>query len=146
MSSWKEFAQAVLQKEFEEIRYAAAIHNPQLDETMFVAHFIKGLKQEQQGHVQSHVLATVDRAAFLARIQQNVLEKQRQKYLKLGDRVGPITMFLDQRTRQSLQVKICPKRNWLENTEDRTSCVSLVETNSSSGTRTDVQKEYRCNC
>ena len=84
LSSWEEFAQAVLQKfgtgdyfqamdnllelrqkgtvdeylkEFEVIRYAAAIHNPQLDETMFVAHFIKGLKQELQGHVQSHVPA-----------------------------------------------------------------------------------------
>jgi hypothetical protein len=111
LSSWEEFAQAVLQKfgtgdyfqamdnllelrqkgtvdeylkEFEVIRYAAAIRNPQLDETMFVAHFIKGLKQELQGHVQSRVPATVDRAAFLARIQQNVLENQRQKYLKFG--------------------------------------------------------------
>jgi hypothetical protein len=105
LSSWEEFAQAVLQKfgtaeyfqtidslldlrrkgtvdeylkEFEVIRYAAAIHNPQLDETMFVAHFIMGLKQELQGHVQSHVPATVYRAAFLDLIQQTALEKQRQ--------------------------------------------------------------------
>ena len=132
-------------KEFEVIRYAAAIHNPQLDETMFVAHFIKGLKQELQGRVQSHVPATVDRAAFLARIQQNVLEKQRQKYLKFGGQ-GKInnSLLFGKKIRQFWRVKICPRRNWSESTEDRTGCVLLAGTNSSRGIKTNVLRRYKC--
>jgi hypothetical protein len=47
-------------KEFDEVRYATVVHNQGLDETLFVAHFIKGLKQELQGSVQSHMPTTVD--------------------------------------------------------------------------------------
>lgn len=109
LTSWDEFAQAVLQKfgaeeysqamqkllelqqkgsvedyarDFEIVRFATTIHNKQLDETMFVAHFIKGLKPELQGHVQSHLPVTVDRAALLAKIQQAVLAKQKQRSSK----------------------------------------------------------------
>jgi hypothetical protein len=67
-------------KEFEGIPYATTVHNPELDQTMYVAHFIKGLKSE----LQSHLPATVDRAALLAQVQQMVLEKQRQKSLKFA--------------------------------------------------------------
>jgi hypothetical protein len=66
-------------KEFEEIRYSTAAHNPKLHETLYVSQFMKGVKPELQGPVQSHLLSTVDRAALLAQMQKLVLEKQRQK-------------------------------------------------------------------
>jgi hypothetical protein len=73
--SWEEFCEAVLlkfgseeysqamqslleirqtrsveeyKKVFDEARYATSVHNHDLDETLYVAHFIKGLKQELQ--------------------------------------------------------------------------------------------------
>jgi hypothetical protein len=55
-------------KLFDEARYATSVHNHDLDETLYVAHFIKGLKQELQGPVKSHMPASVERAALLARI------------------------------------------------------------------------------
>jgi hypothetical protein len=56
-------------KAFDEARYATSVHNHDLDETLYVVHFIKGLKQELQGPVKSHVPASVEHAALLARIQ-----------------------------------------------------------------------------
>lgn len=71
-------------KEFDGVRYATSVHNLELDETLYVAHFIKGLKRELQGSVQSHLPTIVDHVALLAQIEQMVLEKQRQKSLKLA--------------------------------------------------------------
>lgn len=62
-------------KEFEEVRYSNSVHNHELDETLFVTQFIKGLKNELQGSVQAHLPTTVDRAALLAQMQQSVIEK-----------------------------------------------------------------------
>lgn len=111
LGEWPEFAQAVLQKfgvdeypqamrvlmdlyqrgtveeylkEFDEIRYSTSVHNHTLDETLFVAHFIKGLKPELQGVVQSHLPTTVDRAALLAQMHQSILEKQKHKLLRFS--------------------------------------------------------------
>jgi hypothetical protein len=69
-------------KEFNEVRYAASMHNHTLDKTLFVTHFIKGLKHDLQGVVQSHLPTTVDRAALLAQMQQAIMEKQKQKMLR----------------------------------------------------------------
>ena len=111
LGSWQEFVQAVLQKfgvdeypqamrelvdlhqrgtveeylkEFNAVRYAASMHNHTLDETLFVTHFIKGLKPDLQGVVQSHLPTTVDRAALLAQMQQAIMEKQKQKMLRFS--------------------------------------------------------------
>lgn len=109
LGSWAEFSRAVIQrfgeeeypqamrallhlyqagsveeyvKNFEDARYATAVHNHTLDETFYVAQFIKGLKHELQAPVQSHVPSSVGRAVFLARLQQSIMDKQRQKSLK----------------------------------------------------------------
>jgi hypothetical protein len=69
-------------KAFDEARYATSVHNHDLDETLYVAHFIKGLKQELQGPVKSHVPASVEHATLLTKIQQGILDKQRHKSFK----------------------------------------------------------------
>jgi hypothetical protein len=33
-------------KEFEEVRYATAVHNPMMDEIFYVNQFVRGLKNE----------------------------------------------------------------------------------------------------
>lgn len=70
------------QKSFDEARYTTLVHNHTLDETLYVSQFVKGLKPELQGPVQSHVPESVERAAFLAQVQQGILDKQRQRSLK----------------------------------------------------------------
>ncbi|GJN24779.1 hypothetical protein PR202_gb12542 [Eleusine coracana subsp. coracana] len=99
LESWEKFAGAVVKKfgsyeypkamhdllhlrqkgsvdeyieEFEAARYATAMHNAELDETFFVTQFIKGLKPELQGNVLGQVPSTVDRAALLAKLQQDI--------------------------------------------------------------------------
>lgn len=68
--------------EFEQLRYAAAMPNPGLDEILFVTMFLKGLKTEIQNPVQSQLPATVDRAALLAKLQQDIQEKSKFKVNK----------------------------------------------------------------
>lgn len=70
------------QKSFDEARYTTSVHNHTLDETLYVSQFVKGLKPELQGPVQSHVPESVERAAFVAQVQQGILDKQRQRSLK----------------------------------------------------------------
>jgi hypothetical protein len=66
-------------QEFEEARYATAVHNPGMDEIFFVNQFVKGLKTELQGGVMCHLPQSVDRAVILAHMQQEILEKNRLK-------------------------------------------------------------------
>lgn len=56
------------QKSFDDARYTTSVHNHTLDETLYVSQFVKGLKPELQGPVQSHVPESVERAAFLAQV------------------------------------------------------------------------------
>jgi hypothetical protein len=56
--------------------------NPRFDELFFTSHFINGLKEEIKHVVQSQLPDTVDRAALLARIQQQALEKSKAKHSK----------------------------------------------------------------
>jgi hypothetical protein len=71
-------------KHFEEARSVTSVHNHTLDDTFYVAQFIKGLKHELQGSVQSHLPSSVNRAMVLAQVQHRILEKQRQKSLRVA--------------------------------------------------------------
>lgn len=71
-------------EEFEEARYATAVHNPELGEVFFVAQFMKGLKNEIQGPVKSQIPTTVDRAIRLALVQQEILVKNSGRNSKIG--------------------------------------------------------------
>ncbi|GJN20898.1 hypothetical protein PR202_gb08332 [Eleusine coracana subsp. coracana] len=70
--------------EFEEARYATAMHNHELDEIFFVTQFVKGLKPEIQHPVLSQLPTTVDRAALLATIQQEIQDRGKLKGNKSG--------------------------------------------------------------
>jgi hypothetical protein len=171
--SWEEFCEAVLlkfgseeysqamqslleirqtgsveeyKKVFDEARYATFVHNHDLDETFFVAHFIKGLKQELQGPVKSHLPASVERAALLARIQQGILDKQRQKSFKMVNqgRLGGVVSKSDTRGSASLPepskerlVKEYRRQNGLCYT-----CGDKFEP----GHQAHCPKKCRCNC
>lgn len=66
-------------EEFEKLKYAAAMQNPASDEVLFVTQFVKGLKPEIQDPVLSQGPLTVDRAAHLALLQQDMQEKRKFK-------------------------------------------------------------------
>lgn len=69
-------------KDFESMRFQVEMHNPGFDEIFFVSQFVRGLKDELRSQVQSQAPESVDRASYLAKIQQHVLEKGKNRYSK----------------------------------------------------------------
>jgi hypothetical protein len=61
---------------FDELSYQVCMHNPYYDDTLLVSQFIKGLKHELRGTVESQLPNTVDRAALLAQVHQGVLARK----------------------------------------------------------------------
>ena len=59
--------------EFQELMFKLCSHNPFYDETLFVGHFLKGLKQEVRMGVATQLPDTVDRAILLAHVQEELL-------------------------------------------------------------------------
>lgn len=66
-------------KEFEGICFMVTMHNPGYDDLFFGSHFVKGLKDELRGMVESQVPETVERACLLAKVHNQVLEKAKTK-------------------------------------------------------------------
>jgi hypothetical protein len=60
-------------KQFETLSYQVSMQNPHYDEQFFVSQFIRGLKDELRGAVESQVPETLERAILLARVQEEVL-------------------------------------------------------------------------
>lgn len=58
------------------------MHNPGFDDLFFASQFVKGLKDELRGMVESQVSETVERACLLAKVHNQVLEKARSKFGK----------------------------------------------------------------
>jgi hypothetical protein len=69
-------------KGFEEMRYVLLMLNTSLGDMFFVSQFMKGLKPELKGSVMSQVLALVDKAILLAKIQEKLQEKGKFKATK----------------------------------------------------------------
>jgi hypothetical protein len=67
------------QKEFQSLVYQVSMYTPHYDEQFFISQFIKGLKSELRGGVESQVPETLERVFLLARVQQEVLEETRKK-------------------------------------------------------------------
>lgn len=64
---------------FEDLQYKLMMHNTGFDDLFFVTQFIKGLKLDIACVVQSHIPETMERAILLAKIQQQVLDKNKGK-------------------------------------------------------------------
>ena len=64
---------------FENLQFEICMHHDGYDDLFFVSQFIKGLKYEIAAAVQSQLPPTLDRAILLAKVQQQVLEKGKQK-------------------------------------------------------------------
>lgn len=62
---------------FDELAYQVCMHNPHYDQTLLVSQFVKGLKHELRGTVESQLPDTVDRAALLAQVYQEVLARSK---------------------------------------------------------------------
>jgi hypothetical protein len=131
-------------KVFDEARYATSIHNHDLDETLYVAHFIKGLKQELQGSVKSHMSASVEQAALLARIQQGILDKQRHKpFLTISQsRFGSSVSKANSRGSTSLP-DLSKERLVKEHRKQNGLCYTCGA-NLNPAIKLAVQKGYRC--
>jgi hypothetical protein len=67
---------------FNDIRYAATLHNSELDETLFVTHYVKGLKPNIQSQVMARMPKTVDKAMRLAQLYQEIVKKNRMRSQK----------------------------------------------------------------
>lgn len=77
-------------KEFEAICFIVSLHNA-YDELYFPSHFVKGIKEEIRGMVQSQVPDIVDRTSLLAHVQQHVLERARLKAPRATNSSKPAT-------------------------------------------------------
>jgi hypothetical protein len=64
-------------KAFPEIQFQVALFNPGFDEMFSTTHFMNGLKEEIRYVVQTHLPDSVDKAALLAKIQQQNLDRSR---------------------------------------------------------------------
>jgi hypothetical protein len=71
--------------EFEDLQYQIAMHNAELGELFFGTQFMKGLKLEISAMVQAQVPDNMQRSILLARIQQQVLDKNKGKWPKGND-------------------------------------------------------------
>uniref|UniRef100_A0ACD5UM45 Uncharacterized protein n=1 Tax=Avena sativa TaxID=4498 RepID=A0ACD5UM45_AVESA len=60
--------------EFQSLMYQVSMFNPHYDPQFFISQFIKGLKTELRGVVESQVPDTLEQAFLIARVQQEVLE------------------------------------------------------------------------
>ncbi|KAJ1276202.1 hypothetical protein BS78_05G196300 [Paspalum vaginatum] len=74
---------------FETLQYQVSLHNGNMGELYFVAQFIKGLKHELQFGVQAQVPETMERAIMLAKIQQQLLDKNNQSSTKTQAHTKP---------------------------------------------------------
>jgi len=68
---------------FENLQFEICMHHEGFDELLFVSQFFKGLKYEIASSVQSQLPQIVDKAILLAKVQQQVLEKGKQKQQRL---------------------------------------------------------------
>jgi len=59
-----------------------SMHNPGLDEVFFISQFIRGLKPEIRDVVQFQMPATMIKATQLAKLQQQVLERNKGRSSK----------------------------------------------------------------
>lgn len=57
---------------FDDLRYAAAVHNPQMGELFYVTQFVKGLKEEIQGPVLCQIHTTMSIVVLLTQLHQDV--------------------------------------------------------------------------
>lgn len=73
----EEYAQA-----FENLQFEISMHNDGFDDMFFVTQFIKGLKLEISAGVQAQRPRDVDDAKMLGKVQQQLLEKGKQKWNK----------------------------------------------------------------
>lgn len=66
-------------QEFLDVKYQLHMHNTALDETFFLQHFMKGLKEEIRGAVHSQDPDKLEEAVHLASIQEEMGPKDKFK-------------------------------------------------------------------
>jgi hypothetical protein len=68
--------------EFTDPQFQVSMHNSGLEDVFFISQFIRGLKPEIRDVVQFQMPATMIKAAMLAKIQQQVLERNKTRSAK----------------------------------------------------------------
>ncbi|KAJ1265605.1 hypothetical protein BS78_08G089100 [Paspalum vaginatum] len=64
---------------FQTLQYDICMHNSTYDDLFFTSKYISGLKDSIRGMVEAQVPSTVEQASRIAKIQQKILEKQKEK-------------------------------------------------------------------
>ncbi|XP_066392625.1 protein argonaute PNH1-like [Miscanthus floridulus] len=67
---------------FEQLQFDITMHSCHYDDLFFTSHYVSGLKDDIRAVVEPQVPTTIHRAAIIARIQQNVLDRGKNKYQK----------------------------------------------------------------
>jgi hypothetical protein len=75
------------------------MYNTGYDDMFFTLHFINGLKEDIRGSILSQLPESVDRASMLAKIQQQILERQKSKTSRVHTSKASST-FVRQETSQ----------------------------------------------
>jgi hypothetical protein len=65
---------------FQALQFEITMHNCHYDDMFFTPHYINGLKEEIRGIVEAQRPTTVDRASLIARVQQRVVERSKNRY------------------------------------------------------------------
>ena len=75
--------------QFRALQYNITMHSWKHDELYFATQYVAGLKDDIKATIEPQVLVTMDRAALIAKIQQNVLDRSKQKFQRNSQATRP---------------------------------------------------------
>jgi len=75
--------------QFQALQFVVTMHNPNYDEMFFTPHYIRGLKEEIRGTVESQMPTTVHKASITAKVQQGVHDRNKARYQRNANQPKP---------------------------------------------------------
>lgn len=108
------------------------MHSAKYDELYFAMQYVAGLRDDIKAIVEPQVPLTVDRAALIAKIQQKVLDRSKQKFQRQIQANKP-----QQQRQEGKQTTPMGLYGGIDNSEiigKQTTCASTMETSLNPGT------------
>jgi len=128
---------------FQGLQFDITMYNCNYHDMFFTTHYISGLKEDIRATVEPQMLATVDKVALIAKVQQGVLERSKTKYQR--NTLQPRQPQHQQRA-DTKQTKHQPMHSYgetgnLETTEELMAYATPMETNLNQDMLKSVRKK-----
>ena len=114
--------------DFESLQYEISLHDLGMSDTHFISQFMKGLKPEIRFAVQGQVPYSMERAVMLAKIQEQIQEKNKSKFIKPAYPPRYNTVVVSKSDQKGIgDILSYPKRGSSEITAGPITCVSFAK-------------------